>query len=358
MPVFRYALERWPADSYEILVFSRGELPTKERAVVDWIQEHGSAGQEGVANCRVGVIDLDGQLDPYAQAVWDKQSSAKPPWMVVRYPRYPPAEADVWAGRPSLDVAKRMLDSPVRHTLAENLLRGDVMVWLFLPCGDRAKDAAALKLLRAELKRVEGLLELPPEALAPMEYYGEEETSEDEAASDDEPPRVVLSVVNVARRDPAEDMLVRMLLQSEPDLRTFTEPMAFPVFGRGRLLYALVGKGINAETIDETCAFLTGPCMCEVKAQNPGLDLLMSVDWDARVVEPLVGDEEFARLAGRPTTGPAAGNRAQGGLPSLPASEGEGPNLLVRSVLTALGVVVVLVVALALVVRRRLAQAA
>ena len=33
----------------------------------------------------------------------------------------------------------------------------------------------------------------------------------------------------------------------------------------------VVGKGINAGNILETCAFLAGGCQCEVKAQNPGI---------------------------------------------------------------------------------------
>ncbi|MDE2714511.1 MAG: hypothetical protein OSB74_09135, partial [Verrucomicrobiota bacterium] len=71
------------------------------------------------------------------------------------------------------------------------------------------------------------------------------------------------------------------LLNSEDDLKELQhEPMAFPVFGRGRALNALVGKGINADMIDEASAFLSGPCSCQVKRQNPGFDLLTSVNWD------------------------------------------------------------------------------
>ncbi|MFT5104551.1 MAG: hypothetical protein ACI9UA_000166, partial [Pseudoalteromonas tetraodonis] len=28
------------------------------------------------------------------------------------------------------------------------------------------------------------------------------------------------------------------------------------------------------------CFFLTGACSCQVKAQNPGWDLLLSADWE------------------------------------------------------------------------------
>jgi hypothetical protein len=77
------------------------------------------------------------------------------------------------------------------------------------------------------------------------------------------------------------------------------EPIAFPLFGRCRLLYALVGEGIIEGTVLEACTFLIGPCTCEVKAQNEnGVDLLTSVDWDS-LVEPAVEiDKELPPLLG------------------------------------------------------------
>jgi len=59
------------------------------------------------------------------------------------------------------------------------------------------------------------------------------------------------------------------------------EPLAFPIYGRGLILYALVGAGINPWTISEAASFVTGPCSCEVKAGNPGTDMLLTLDWDA-----------------------------------------------------------------------------
>ncbi len=74
-----------------------------------------------------------------------------------------------------------------------------------------------------------------------------------------------------------------MLLGSEPDLNELSQPMAFPVLGRGRVLYALVGRGISREMIGVASTFMVGPCSCQVKDQNPGFDLLLQFDWNARV---------------------------------------------------------------------------
>ena len=93
--------------------------------------------------------------------------------------------------------------------------------------------------------------------------------------------KLSFSVVTLRAGDAAEKAFRETLLNSEDERKELQhEPMAFPVFGRGRALNALVGKGINADMIDEATAFLSGPCSCQVKRQNPGFDLLTSVDWD------------------------------------------------------------------------------
>ena len=78
----------------------------------------------------------------------------------------------------------------------------------------------------------------------------------------------------------------------------FDEPIAFPIFGRGRVLYGLIGEGIASDVIDEASLFLTGACSCEVKEQNPGVDLLMSVDWDRLITTQYEIDRELPPLAG------------------------------------------------------------
>ena len=80
------------------------------------------------------------------------------------------------------------------------------------------------------------------------------------------------------------------LLHSESDLATKYrgEPMAFPIYGRGLILYALVGAGINEWTITKAAEFVTGPCSCEVKAGNPGTDILMGLDWNRQVKQTAV----------------------------------------------------------------------
>ena len=72
-----------------------------------------------------------------------------------------------------------------------------------------------------------------------------------------------------------------MLTHLEDDLGTFAnEPMVFPVFGRGRVLEPLIGAGINKENVLEHSGYLCGACSCEIKDQNPGIDLLIAANWE------------------------------------------------------------------------------
>ena len=102
------------------------------------------------------------------------------------------------------------------------------------------------------------------------------------------PLKLQFSVISLRRDDPREQFLVDSLLSSEADLGELAEPMAFPVFGRGRVLYALVGSGIDSKTISDASDFLAGPCSCQVKEQNPGFDLLLVHDWSKSIGDTLV----------------------------------------------------------------------
>ncbi len=53
------------------------------------------------------------------------------------------------------------------------------------------------------------------------------------------------------------------------------------IYGRGRALFSSLGKGIQRDNLIQDVEFITGACSCTVKEQNPGVDLLMSYNWNA-----------------------------------------------------------------------------
>lgn len=273
VPVFRYALERWTSDKYEIVILHEGPLAPEQRRQLEQLQ---SPQQRQLANYEVQIADVSQLRDERLQRLWQDRTEKNQPLMVVLYPRNAMEVPDrLLHTLPFNEQALTgLVDSPARQEIARRLSAGQSAVWIFIPSGEPSKDAPALKALNERIKLNQSHLTLPTAE--------ELEIDAQVLASNKLPLRIEFSVVELDRRDPRETFLVRALEQSEADLPT-NEPMAFPVFGRGRVLYALLGKGIMPETIDAACTFMVGPCSCQVKNQNPGFDLLLSHDWESAV---------------------------------------------------------------------------
>ncbi len=293
IPVFRYALERWPADPYEMQVF----LPPGEE-VPTWIEEMITPEDGAPANVFVRRMEAE--------------EGAKPSF-AVRFPRAPVEVPVIWKRELTRENAAQILDSPVREELAKRLQEGDSAVWLVLDSPDEKKNQKAMELLEKELKSLEENLRLPEDpAMPPPE----------EGAEAPEGTGISFSTIRIKRNDPKEAFLREVLLQTEPDLKEFLgEVMTFPVYGRGRALYALVAKGINPAIITEACAFLVGPCSCQVKALNPGVDLLIRADWEANLDPMSLYEDAFPPLSSVAPTPLTGGEPADAGPAEENASE-------------------------------------
>lgn len=254
IPVFRYALERWPAAPYDVIAVHRGSLTDAQAAALSVIRQSG-------ANVEVDRIDLAGPVEPKRKRLLE-QLKVEPPALIALYPG---TETEAWRGALDADQARRLMSSPVRREVAGRILRGETGVWILLESGESAADGAAAALLEKELRGLEQSLKLPAHQ------------PDDPPLLSDLPVRVSFSILRLSRRDPQEQPLVSMLERSEKGLKG---PVAFPVFGRGRLLWGLGGRGLTADNISESGAFLTGACSCEAKELNPGVDLLFAVDWE------------------------------------------------------------------------------
>jgi hypothetical protein len=274
-----------------VVVFHRGELNEAQKAIVTDLGQDGKAG-EIFGNVRTLSVDLDGEVKEGLKEVWEKNKSETLPWVVVHYPWMTRIPVPMWTGPLGGELVTSLLDSPARRETARRLAKGDSAVWVLLEIGDKKKDDEAFKKVTEELKKLE-------ENLAPPEV-SEEDIAQGYMTLDPDQLEIKFSALRLSRKAPAEKMFVEMLLGTEPDLKELKEPMVFPIFGRGRALYALVGEGINEDNIAEAGFFLTGPCSCTVKGQNPGTDMLLSVDWDTLVFpfEDVDVDEVLPPLAG------------------------------------------------------------
>ncbi len=270
VPVFRYALERWPAATYNLTAFTGGSLSADETAAAE------SCGK------LYGADDLPANI----RYETDTTAAEMQNRLALSFPLAHGRQRHIWAGALSKSNARLVADSPARQKIASALLDGRTAVWVLLESGDTDRDRTAKKLLETELKKLEKTLTLP-------------EAVSNEALRNLPELEIGFSMVTVSRDDPDESVLVSMLVSTEPDLVDYADqPMAFPVFGRGRVLYALVGDGIDERNIHEACAFLTGPCACEIKDQTPGMDLLIAANWQSALEHSWVNAVDPLPLAG------------------------------------------------------------
>lgn len=248
VPVFRYALERWEPGSYVVRApaGAKIELPAEPVNVT----------VETPANIT--------QLELY----------------------YPPklrqaADKPIWSAPVSDENVRIMLDSPVRREMRQRLLTGQSAVWLLLESGDAPKDDAAAKVIEAALQAAQEKLKLPDGVITQDEANDPKKRRENaDVLQSDLPLKIEFSTLRLSRQNAEEAALIAMLMHLESDLGDYVkEPMVFPVFGRGRALEPMIGKGIHADNILEASTYLCGACSCEIKEQNPGIDLLMAADW-------------------------------------------------------------------------------
>jgi len=307
------------------------------------------AGKDGAANLVLNRVNLAAEMPPPLRMLWDAQEHPSSPWLVLMYPRQSGIEKPAWAGPLSQATAGTLLESPVRREIARRLLSGDAVVWLLLESGDKRRDAEAAEIVEVETRKLEQTLALPkPSPLDPP-------------INANLPLKIAFSTVRVARSDPAEGMLVNLLLNCSTNLGRAAEAMLFPVFGRGRAISPAIGNEIRPEAIREMAEFLTGPCSCQVKEMNPGFDLLLSANWsslsgyqEVSLPEPppLISMSQFAAAAVSNVTATStpAAVRLVAGSPSLAVVE---PDHLTRNLLVVLGICGLFLAAMTVVLKVR-----
>ncbi len=310
-------------------MFYQDELTDEEKSVVKWLEER-SGEAFPYSNYVVRSMDLSEEEDVSLEKLRESDPEAELPWVVIRFPRTARIESNLWAGPLMSDTIQAIPISPKRQEVAKRILQGDTSVWLFLESGNEEKDEQAYKLLEEKLQMLEKKLKLPEQPYDTPAYPDSMMPEEDEL-------KIQFSILRLSRAEQDEELLVNMLMQSEWDLGDYSsEPMAFPIYGRGRILYALVGEGINEDNVIEACLFLTGPCSCMAKDMNPGTDMLMSVDWDAALQNKWVDAFEEAEFFGLTT--PVSNESVA----ELTSGETSSSSTMIRNILLALGILIVI----------------
>ncbi|MBT3385639.1 MAG: hypothetical protein HN955_12220 [Prolixibacteraceae bacterium] len=278
-PVFRYALERWPAFLYTVEVIHNGNLNDEQNQSIKLLKEKST----GNISTNMRVVET---------TTTEKHNIPDDKLPIIRlfYPMESNNPGVLWEGELTKENVNKIIDSPARREIVRRIQKGDAVAWVLVESADAYQNDLASKVLNDELKVLSKELKLSSTATnangEPLEI-------------DIVKKGVHFSMLKVSRSDPAEEIFIKMLLGTEPDLPFIKAPIAFPVFGRGRVLYALVGRGIKEKLIEETCNSVIGWCSCTIKEDNPGSDLLFSADWEKAIGDSSwIQAEEIPEISG------------------------------------------------------------
>lgn len=301
VPVFRFALERWEADDYRVVVFERGPRSDGTQALIGRLQQasrHAEGGTGGHANLVVEIADIDNLTDAQQWSLPGWEDFTTFPAVQVYYPASTGEESAFWQGELTDAAIDRLLESPARLELIQRLTSGDSAVWVLVETGNEAVDTAAENKLRSLLDAAQAELKIPDGVIRPEELEAalnavtrEAPVEMDDVLRSRIPLRIAFSILRLDPASPEEAVFARMLGGAEPQPFPGVEPVAIAVFGRGRMMPPIAASRFAVETIAGATGYLCGACSCQVKEQNPGRDLLVGADWSQHLQDGLIVSE-------------------------------------------------------------------
>ncbi|MEI8242077.1 MAG: hypothetical protein WCI17_02300 [bacterium] len=276
-PVFQYALQNWAVSDYPVMLFHRAALSSPQQA---WADDVKRSCERTDPPLNAGLTDGD-LAAPDAAAAREAWAALKlpdsqlpaivvlslGPAMSSRMPAEPEAGVRAaWSAPLSAQTARLVRESPLRAQIVGELTAGKAAVFVLVRGGDEARDRAARKQLEERVRGIEKehrqLADQDPDA-RPFQY----------------------SIQSVDRRDAAEAVFLSMAFSLSPGLQPRVdrgEPAIIALYGRGRALPPFAANDPEAmEQVMQICMLVTGACSCQIKAMQPGVDLLFAADWDA-----------------------------------------------------------------------------
>lgn len=278
VPVFRYALERWPADTFSLLVTSEGPLPAELKQELSYLAKSLEATPSPI-NLRLVIIDLKSLTELERVSLPNLENVGTEPTFTLLPPSSGEQDGPLWQGAATAENLQRILDSPARQRCAKHLIAGETTVWFLVESGNEEQDKKVEASLRSALDTATKTLELPLGVIRPEDLNPEvEQVDLDNVLRSDVPLKISFVIERISREEAAEDIFLRMLVG--PRLLATPEAHVVPVFGRGRRPGILRASQLTEQKILDACEYLCGACSCQVKAGNPGDDLLFRMNWD------------------------------------------------------------------------------
>jgi hypothetical protein len=282
VPVFRYALERWEPSEYILEIYHESALSARESQLIEKIKTSSVSGG-GLLNIMVNIHTTD---EPH----FDAEIIPQLPGFALYFPDDTTHSNPIWTGKLNKENIKKLSDSPARREIRKKLQSEETALFLVLSSSRGETDLEKRDFIQTVLRKAEEEIYITAPG---TDIRGNPIKNPDYSLTE-----LAFSSVFVDRTDPEEEVLARILLGTEQDLWNYDVPIAFPLFGRGRILYALVGDGINKSMVYRACSAVTGWCSCIVKDDNPGTDLLIAADWTSALGETWIETEELPQLTG------------------------------------------------------------
>ena len=243
IPVFRYALDRWETDKFELI------LPPDTTANPDLSDLLRPLRANGTANLAITTAK-----DP---------SITSPQLRTARL-----GGQTIWSGDLNAATLSQILDSPARQQLLSRILAGESVIWV-IAHGDTPEDLAEAERIEKRLRFLEQVAALPIQ----------DPNDPDSQLGPGPALLLKFTTLRLNRNDPAEALLLKMLAGPSGDIDPTKTSFASAIFGRGRVLGSWALDSLDDASLEEASMFLIGRCSCRVKDQNPGWDILMNTDW-------------------------------------------------------------------------------
>lgn len=282
VPVFRYALEKWEPSEYKLVALLPGKATVKDNELLEYINKC-IAGDTANSNIYVTVVTVTEQADEKTAYLRNLAKDKQLPALIVFFPQAQYGSFSKTKMQPlfipfNKNEIDALLFSPFRTDLAKELSKDSSSVWVLLESGNADADKKALKLLEVELKKAENIIQLP------------EPDAADYKKGKPAPTKAKFTIKRLSKNDPKETFLVKSLILPA-GVEKEQGPVVFPVFGRGRVLAPIFGEILEPNTLFDAADFLCGPCSCQVKEENPGMDLLISASWE-KMIDVTISDTE------------------------------------------------------------------
>lgn len=242
IPVFRYALDRWEADRFQLILPASTSQNTELNDLLRPLWANGKANLDITKAKDVGITSAD---------LRDSKTR----------------ERSLWSGTLDKAALESVLDSPGRREITRRILAGESVVWVVVDDG-KAESQPEMERIERRLRFLEQVATMPiQDPNDPDSQLGPG-------------PALMLKFTSLRLRadDPAEKVLTAMLAGPQGKVDA-TRAFAAPVFGRGRVLGAWNLDKLDDAALEDACMFLVGRCSCRMKNENPGWDILMNVDW-------------------------------------------------------------------------------